>query len=461
MLTSSRLRSPSPLPVLIAGLLALALAPSPSEAQEAPQAQQSPQAQQAQEGQQAQQEAPWVSMTLEEALSRAVKYSPQLVQAQGSVRNAAAAEKTAFGAYLPSLSASASSSVASTARVNPDTGAFSSSNYSAGLSASWDVFTGFRRRNERQRAQAESQSAQAQLIGERFSVELSVERSFFDALRAEELMTVAKARIERAQEGVGFAERRLSVGSATRSDLLRAQLELNTARESLLQLENQRLTAALSLGRLVGVDEPVDPTHSGPTEPTPLKATREEVVATLVAQAPSVKAAQAAVAAAEAGIGTARSRYYPSASLSAGTNWGNDSFELTTGRLSWSVRLGLSYPIFDGFARDEGMVRAQTQAEVAQAQLLDTQRNVRAEAERVLSQLQLAEERLTLNRQAVEVAEEDLRVQKERYRLGATTILELLTSQAALVEAQNNLVGLRFDYLLSRAELQSIVGREL
>jgi outer membrane protein TolC len=193
----------------------------------------------------------------------------------------------------------------------------------------------------------------------------------------------------------------------------------------------------------------------------PLKASREEVVATLVAQAPSVKAAQAAVVSAEASIGTARSRYYPSVSLSAGTNWGNEELALSTSDLSWSVRLGLSYTIFDGFARQEGMVRAQTQAEVAQAQLLDTQRNVRAEAERVLSQLQLAEERLTLNRQAVEVAEEDLRVQKERYRLGATTILELLTSQAALVEAQNNLVGLRFDYLLSRAELQSIVGREL
>jgi len=403
----------------------------------------------------AQQDSAWVSMTLEEAFTRALKVSPQVVQAQGTIRTTQAAERSAFGAYLPGLSLSANSSL----------GNGSNGSTSAGLSASWDVFTGFRRRSERQRAQAESQSAEAQLVGQRFTVELSVERSFFDALRAEELMAVARARIERAKEGVGAAERRLTVGSATRSDVLRSQLELNTAQESLLQLENQRLTAALSLGRLVGVDGPVDPAPSGPLEPTPIQASREAVISSLVSQAPSVQSAEAAVLAAEAGIGTARSQYYPTVRLSGGYNlgynWGIEDPGFSSGRTGWSVQLGLSYSIFDGFQRQEGMVRATTQAEVTQALLADTRRAVRAEAERVLSQLQLSEQRISMARQAVEVAEEDLRVQQERYRLGATTILELLTSQAALVEAQNNLVSLRFDYLLSRAELESILGRKL
>ena len=440
MPTSPGKRPRSALPALMVGLLVLALPPSLSAAQ---------------------QESPWVSLTLEEALTRALKVSPQIVQAQGTIRNAAASERSAFGAYLPGLSFSAGSSLGSSGRADPTTGITVSDSYNAGLSASWDVFTGFRRSNERKRAHAEAQSAEAQLVGQRFTVELSVERVFFEALRAEELMTVAKARIERAQQGVEAAERRLAVGSATRSDVLRSQLELNTAQESLLQLENQRLTSGLSLGRLVGVDGPVDPAPSGPLEPTPIQSSRDEVIASLVAQAPSVKSAEAAVLAAEAGIGTARTQYYPTVRLSGGYDWFNQEFGLAGGRTGWSVRLGLSYPIFNGFQREEGMVRARTQAEVAQAQLLDTRRAVRSEAERVMSQLPLAEQRVSMARQAVEVAAEDLRVQQERYRLGATTILELLTSQANLVEAQNNLVSLRFDYLLSRAELESILGRKL
>jgi outer membrane protein TolC len=154
----------------------------------------------------------------------------------------------------------------------------------------------------------------------------------------------------------------------------------------LLQLESQRLTAAFSLGRLAGVDGPVDPAPSGPLEPTPIQSSREAVISSLVFQAPSVQSAEADVLAAEAGIGTARAQYYPTVRLSGGYDWFNQAFGFSGGRTGWSVRLGLSYPIFDGFQREEGVVRATTQAEVTQAQLADTRRAVRAEAERVLSQ---------------------------------------------------------------------------
>jgi outer membrane protein len=406
----------------------------------------------------------WVSMTLEQARTEALKHSPQIAQATGAIRTAQAAEKSAFGAYLPTLGVNASSSLASTERINPDTGTpvtGSSDSYTAGLSANWDVFTGFRRRSEKRQAEANTQAAEAQLVEDRFGVALSVERAFFDGLRAEELMAVAQARIKRAEEGVEAAERRLAVGSATRSDLLRSQLELNTARESMLQLESDRYSAGLTLGRLVGIQGPVDPVPAGPSDPAPLSVSGEALVESLVSAAPSVRAAEAAVASAEAGIGVARSQYFPSVRLSAGYDWFNDTPLPSGGRTSWSVRLGLSYPIFDAFQRDEGEVRARTQAEIAQSQLADTRRAVRSEAERVLSLLRLAEQRIELARYAVQVAQEDLRVQQERYRLGVTTILDLLTSQSALVEAENKLVGLRFDYQLSRAELESIAGRAL
>jgi outer membrane protein len=409
-------------------------------------------------------EPAWVSMTLEEAIERALKQNPQVVQAAGAIRNAQASQRSAFGAYLPSLSAAANGTLSSSERLNPDTGTIisgSSDSYSAGLAASWDVFTGGRRSAARQQARAESQSAEAQLTTQRFSVSFSVQSAFFEALRAEELMAVTRSRIELAQQGITAAERRLAVGSATRSDVLRAQLELNTARGALLQQESQRYAAALNLGRLTGLEQPVAPSTATPIQPVPLTVSREELVDLLLAKAPSVRAAEAAVASAEASVRSAKAQYLPSVGLSAGYNWFNEDLAVTGGRTSWSVRLGLSYPLFDGFVRQEGTVRARTQAEVAQAQLADAQHAVRTETGRVLNQLQLAEQRVVLSRQAVEVAQEDLRVQQERYRLGATTILELLTSQTALIEAQNNLVGLRFDYQQSRAELESIAGRKL
>jgi outer membrane protein len=404
----------------------------------------------------------WVSMTLEEARKRALEHSSQLVQAAGAVRTAEAADRRAFGAYLPRLNADASSSVGDSSRPSALPGESGpDDSYSVGLSAAWDVFTGFRRRAERQQAQADIQTAQARLVEQRFGVAFQTGRAFFDGLRAEELMTVARSRIERAQEGVSAAERRLAVGSATRSDLLRAQLELNTAREALLLRESERYNAALLLGQLAGVEGPVDPSSADPVEPQPLSEQGEALVAALVSGAPSVRAAEAFLLSAEAGIGVARSQYYPSVRLSAGTDWFNDAPVPGGSTVGWSVQLGVSYPIFDGFVRDEGQVRARVQVDIAQSQLAETRRLVRAESERVLGLLKLLEERLALSRQAVQVAQEDLRVQQERYRLGASTILDLLASQTALVEAENNLVGLRFDYQLARSELEAIAGRPL
>ena len=290
---------------------------------------------------------------------------------------------------------------------------------------------------------------------------LDVERSFYEVLRAEGLEEVARSRIERAKQNAEAAERRQAVGSATRSDVLRSQLELNTARESLLTARTQRTAAALALGRLIGEDSPVDAKPVESLEPKPIALTEEALVNEIIARAPSVLAAEANLRATEAGVGVAKSDYLPTVRLSAGYDWFNQDLALTGGRTSWSVRLGLSYPIFDGFLREERVVRARTQETVAQAQLADTRRLVRSSVGQSMSQLELATERINFAQQSVEVAREDLKVQQERYRLGATTILELLTSQESLVQAEINLVAARFDYQIARAELVALAGRPL
>jgi outer membrane protein TolC len=52
-------------------------------------------------------------------------------------------------------------------------------------------------------------------------------------------------------------------------------------------------------------------------------------------------------------------------------------------------------------------------------------------------------------------------MQRERYRLGTSTIVDLLTSQAALNQAQANLVQARYNYLVARAQIEALVGHGL
>lgn len=406
---------------------------------------------------------PEVRVTLEEAVRRSLVASPTVARGAGAVRSATAAERSAKGAFLPSLSASAGSSLggARQAGSQPGLSGGTSDSYSAGISASVPVFTGGRRTAELRQARAQTSAAEASLEAQRYGVVLTTKRAFFGVLRAKDLIRVAESQAARAEEALAAAELRLKVGSATRSDVLRARLEMNDARQSLAQARSDREVASFALGRMVGVSGPVAAVQTGPLRPTPLAVPADSLGELVSTQAPGIRAEAAGVTAAEAGISAARSQYLPTVSLGAGSDWLNQDPAFDDGRTSWDLRLGVSIPIFDGFQRDAGVERARVQADVARVQLADAEHAARAELERTLSALRLAEQRIGLAEEAVEVAREDLRVQEQRYRMGSSTMLDRIASQAAVTRAETDLVAARYDYQLARAELEALVGREL
>ena len=409
-------------------------------------------------------QVPADTLTLEQVVERALQASPDIVQAESSIANARSGERVALGNYLPSLSLSTSYGLASSERIDPETNAIvsgSNDSYRAGLNAGLDVFTGGRRGAEMRRADAVTDAAEATLVERRFTVVLNAKRAYFDVAKANELVLVAEARLNRAIEGEKAAERRLQVGTATRSDVLRSQLETTNARNALATAQSQYRTAAFALGRLVGADGPVYARAYTLQTPRPLAVSDDELARVAVEQAPIVSSAQATLESAQASSSVARAQYFPSLRLTGGYNWFNQNPTFNDGRLSWNMGLGISYPLFNGFSREDQIARAEASARNASATYADARRRARAELERVLSALRLAEEQIALTRQAVEVAREDLRVQDERYKLGMSTILDRITSQVNLMDAERAEVAARYDYEIARAELEALMGRTL
>ncbi len=405
------------------------------------------------------------TLTLDEAVERALRANPQMVQASTTLGTAEFSVRQTWASFLPSLSVSTGASVSASERFNPQTNTVvsspSSDNYNARFNSSLDIFTGGRRGAELRSARADARAAEAGLVEQRFAVTLQVKQAFFNVLRAEEQIQVGEVRVELAEEGLAAAERRLSVGSATRSDVLRARLELTDARQTLLDARAQKRTAAYALGRLVGVEGPVEPRLLEPLEPEPLAVDRDELTELALARSPAVAAARADAEAGDAGLSAARAQWFPSLSAGAGYTVANDDPTLSQATNSWSLSLGLSYPIFNGLSREASIERARATATVAEARLADARRQTRAEVERLVLDVEVTAERVALLRESVEVAEEDLRVQRERYRLGASTILDQITSQLNLIQAEMSLIAARYDYQIARAELEALVGREL
>jgi len=78
-----------------------------------------------------------------------------------------------------------------------------------------------------------------------------------------------------------------------------------------------------------------------------------------------------------------------------------------------------------------------------------------------LGQMTTAQRQVDINAASVAAAVEDLRVQRARYELGASTLLEVLTSQTALDQARTALIRARYDYRVAKAQLEALIGRDL
>lgn len=403
-------------------------------------------------------------MTLDEAVARALDRSPQMAQSQQQVINAEESQRTAFGSFFPTVSSSYSSSVRSSQRFDPNTdrvvSGSTSATYNAGLSARYTLFDGTRFAG-RDQARANVQAARARAVDQEAAVVFQTKNLYIQALRQIELLEVARARLEEAGESLALTQRQAQLGTATVSDTLRARLELVNARQSELEAEAGVRNSQVSLGRQVGIAGPVVPAPLDDLEPEPLPVSADELLTLAEQAAPTVVAAEASTRAAEEGVATARAAWFPSFNVNSGLSWTAQDLAFDDNTRSWNVNFSMSYPLFNGFQRESSIARARETYDVTRLQEQDARLVAREEADAALQNLRTAERAIEIAGEALAVAQEDLRVVRERYRVGVARIFDVVVSQVALDQARVDLVQARYDYVLARAELESVIGREL
>jgi outer membrane protein TolC len=409
------------------------------------------------------------AVTLAEAIRLAERTQPAVVQAEGQVRTADAQRRNAWGSFLPSLNANSSASEffsEGASRIDPVTGQLTSGNssnrsYNTSLSASLDLFTGFRRGAELRAAKSGQLQAEASLVDTRFQQALTTTNQFFDALSAAQLVGVREASVRRAEEQLKVSVAKLRAGSATRSDSLRSLVTLGSTQLDLIQARTDLATAEANLARLIGevgrVRAADDSSFHQVVAAVDTQALRTEIEA----RSPRNQSALAAESAANANVRAARAAYWPSLTLGANTGWNASRSTDYTLFNQRQVSLQLSWSLFNRFDRELAITQREASYDLARATANDERRAVQADLTAELAQLDAARAKIDITGTSVAAATEDLRVQQERYRLGASTIVDVLTSQEALNQAEVDVVNARFDYLRAKAQLEALIGRTL
>lgn len=121
----------------------------------------------------------------------------------------------------------------------------------------------------------------------------------------------------------------------------------------------------------------------------------------------------------------------------------------------------MNLPIFNNLSREQQVVAASVAEDNAEVQLRDARLNARQLMIQQLGAFRTAEARVQIQLASVAAGEEDLRVQQERYALGASTLLDVLNSQTTLDQARRDLIQARLDARTAKAQIEALIGRDL
>ncbi len=419
-------------------------------------------------------------MVLEQAIQIALERNLSIRQAENNVESAQSGVLTAYGSYLPTLSASGGWSRTQTDR-GPTTeyiqgvpvplpaASNTANNFSGGLSIGYTIFDGFNREAGYNRAVSNAVSSEKTAERTRQSIVFQVQATYLTVLRNEQLLKVTQENLKRDQRQLERITESNRVGALSIGDVYRQQSQVATDELNLINAQNTYDKSKADLLALIGVDASEDFQIIDPTLPTEIDS--DQLAATMqkyqdfsmlrnkaLSVRPDYQSARENYEASDWGVTAASSRYYPRISASAGYSTSHREYEFLGVNRGLSWGLGLSWNLFDGFSTNQAIQSAAAQSRNAELTLQQAERNISVDVKKALLDLDAARKAYEVSLKSVQSASQDRRVAEERYNLGAGTLLDLLVANAGLVNAEVSKVNATYSYIIAERNLEFAIG---
>ena len=292
----------------------------------------------------------------------------------------------------------------------------------------------------------------------------NVHSAYFNYLKASQLLDVARSNLMSSQQQLALAQQKYELGSAKKTDLLKAEVRFGQARVDVVNndafLQSAYLTLKNALG-LIGSDQ--DFTVEDVETPLDMIPEFETGFELVQKYNPSVKAKQYQVTGAELGEKIAKGSRLPIISANASmsgtaddigdavSNSYNDQKRMNTG-------LSISIPIFSGNSISTRIQKAKIAVDKQESEYLTQLQDLSVQLQGYLDQLNNYKEIIPINETVLVSAEEDLKLARVRYSQGSTTILEVLDAQVSVVSARSSLIRTKYDAYIQQANLKALLG---
>ncbi|MBI5464977.1 MAG: TolC family protein [Ignavibacteriales bacterium] len=422
------------------------------------------------------------SLTLDKAISIALEQNLNVLQAQNNAAAAQSAVLSAYGSYLPSVSASTNwgrSQVDRSAGIQTLSGVpipvpastSVSGSTSASVNLGYTIFDGLNREAAFSKAHSNSIVSEQQAVRTKQQIVYQVQASYLTVLRNRQLVKVSEENLKRDQRQLERITESNRVGASAVADVYRQQSLVASDELNLINVQNTYDKSVADLLALIGIDVSQEYDINDKTIPTDIDTSFirlelqqygdfEHLRQQALGARPDYRGAKESYSAAGSSVTQAFSRYFPSVGASAGYSLrGTDFTDLKDNKtLSWGV--SLNWTLFDGFNTNLNIQNAQAQKRNAEISLLQAERSISVDVKKAYLDIEAARKQYEASQKGVVSAAQDRTVAEERYNLGAGTLLDLMTANAAFVNAQASRINAIYGFITASRNMEYAIGQK-
>jgi outer membrane protein len=421
--------------------------------------------------------APDKHYTLAELIDLAQRTNPETRVAWERAQQAAAAVGLVESEYYPVLALSASVGASRVTFPIPTNlvpqGHFrvDSAFFTPTLTLRWLLLDFGQRR-------AAYEAASAQLLAQNLGfnnahqqIVFAVQKSFYALASARGRMAVAQAALDAATTVQQAAEARLQRGLATLPEVELARQQAVQARFDLEEVLTTERDAQVALAQSIGIPPttPIQVTDvTAVPLPTTLAESVEQVISRALEQRPDLSAKVAAVRAREANVRRVQKEYGPKLSMEADVGGLFTTQQIDTGGSTtqhadeisphYGARLLLTWPLFEGGARQRKLELAMSERRAAEADMEDSRDKAISQVWNAYTDVKLALRRLDVAAALVTASERSYASTLASYKLGLSTLLDLLAARRERSRAQFTALDTKARLLTASAALAFTTG---
>ena len=418
-------------------------------------------------------------LTLDQAIKIALQKNTDLISQENELAKGESGVDAAYGNFLPNLNAFGSwdwnrseeaGRVSNINGVNVDfpPSKSESRSYGVGASSSVVLFDGLSNFANLSRSQNSRESIKLTIEGKKQEVVFQTINLYYSIVESQQILKVREEDVKQQQKNLETIEERNRLGSLTKADVYQQQVQLGNAELEVIRASNTLENAKSNLLYYLGLDVLGNYSYSESLTSKELNILDTDIntdynkLNDLVNEAllnrRDYLSQKLTLDSFYDNLTIAKSGYFPRLS----GNLSYASFANSVGDIfnshNFSAGLTLNIPIFSRFETQNSIQIAEVDAMNYELQVSDTERLIKQNLQKTFLDLEAAKKALLVTEKNVKAAEENLKIEQEKYNLGAGKLLDVLIASTAYQNATTNFINAQFYYIRLSEELKYNLG---